>query len=402
MMAASSSVDGDATRSPASRATAVKTFTSPAFRVYIEDTDAYGVMYNSNYLRSYERALSHVVVPVVGGDDGGNGHHGWVLSSVAEQRFRSSPSLGGEYVVRGELVERERDGNSGDGDGDDVEIWRLEMVAVNENEVQHGHFDDDEERLVVHNSAVATVTRRRRPPPETAPSSAPVRLDAAERSGRFFECAHTAYRDEFDYHAPASSHPHHRSSSRPLLHLPLRSALNYFERSRSTYLGGPDALRRMQEEEDLLWVVTGIDECELLLDSVAIEEHSHSIIDRDNGIDVDDGDDDDDGEEAADTVMLKDAEFDDDWHPVPGREVIVRTDFVVKRRGMIVDCRHRLYLDVGGDPRIGGNTPMTGGAAGTKRRRRLLAQATVTIMALRGSTRRPTSKLPGWILDKFA
>lgn len=25
--------------------------------VYIEDTDAYGVMYNSNYLRAYERAL---------------------------------------------------------------------------------------------------------------------------------------------------------------------------------------------------------------------------------------------------------------------------------------------------------------------------------------------------------
>ena len=36
------------------------TFHSPSFHVYIEDTDAYGVMYNANYLRAYERALHTV------------------------------------------------------------------------------------------------------------------------------------------------------------------------------------------------------------------------------------------------------------------------------------------------------------------------------------------------------
>ena len=80
-------------------------FVSPKFNVYIEDTDAYGVMYNGNYLRSYERALSHVP----------REHDGrWILSSISNQKFRSSPALGEEYLIRGELIEPSKDDNDSD------------------------------------------------------------------------------------------------------------------------------------------------------------------------------------------------------------------------------------------------------------------------------------------------
>ncbi len=75
----------------------------------------------------------------------------------------------------------------------------------------------------------------------------------------------------------------------------------------------------------------------------------------------------------------------------PGREVVVRTEFVVKRRGMVLECRHRLYAEAN-----------PGGAGDGAAHGRLLARATVTVMALRGSTRRPTSKLPQWVLDRLA
>ena len=42
-----------------STTTSARTFSSTS-QVYIEDTDAHGVVYNANYLRAYERALSQV------------------------------------------------------------------------------------------------------------------------------------------------------------------------------------------------------------------------------------------------------------------------------------------------------------------------------------------------------
>ena len=62
-------------------------FTSPTYKVYIEDTDSYGVMYNSNYLRSYERALSNLFRS----SDGSYDRHRWIITHVTKQKFRSSP-----------------------------------------------------------------------------------------------------------------------------------------------------------------------------------------------------------------------------------------------------------------------------------------------------------------------
>ena len=299
-------------------------FTSPTFRVYIEDTDAYGVMYNGNYIRSYERAISHVPR-----EDEDNAL--WNLCKISEQKFRSSPALGEEYVIRGEQLKCTETE-----DGSNEEIWKLQMVTDGKN------GDDGE---VVHNSAVATI----RAPPKKLDTT--FTTASTMNLGKMFEQTIVPYHDEFDLH---TQH-----------HIPIRSAVNFFERSRTSFLGGPDILRRMKEEDDILWVVTAIDEGELFLDSNIVLEHAVG-----SSCDVEE-------KQAVESSMF----------PIPGREVTVQTHFRSKRRGMILECQHRLYMEVN----------VTDG----KTNRRLLAQATVTIMALKGSTHRPTSKLPQWFLDKL-
>ena len=328
-----SGVAGASSAAPAPATKPADSFVSPAFRVYIEDTDAYGVLYNGNYLRSYERAVSHV--PRAAAPDDAEGP--WMVSAVADQKFRSSPALGEEYVVRGE---RRRLGRG----PAQIESWQLELAGRGPD------AGDDHARWTVHNSA--TVVLGRRAAATGAPTASPsgpsgrgANAATATTGGKGSERRFSCYRDELDAHRGRLGTIGH--------HVPLRNAMNFFERARSDYLGGPTVLRRLQAEDDLLWVVTSVDDGELSLDSME-----------------------DDVEPDASV-------------PAPGREVIVRTEFLVKRRGMVVECRHEL-LAAGAEE-----------AGRPRRRRRLLARATVTIMALRGSTRRPTSKLPPWLLDRL-
>ncbi|KAL7537306.1 hypothetical protein ACHAXR_011040 [Thalassiosira sp. AJA248-18] len=339
------------------------TFNSPTFRVYIEDTDAYGVMYNGNYIRSYERALSHV--PRKEEEEEGGNNDRWILSFITDQKFRSSPALGEEYIVRGERMERN---NSNDDDAVE-EVWQLEMVTreVGEQQGVDGDESNNTQEEVVHNSAMATLIRSR-----TKMAAASLTMPSTMRSndttnnlGKLFEQTYTSYHDEFETHSYYCNE--HTGDDTQGFHIPLRSAMNFFERSRTSYLGGPDVLRKMQLEDDILWVVTSVNDGELLLDSVAFE---HQL--------------DDDNENDAEEVSINDAS---DLNPTPGGEVTVQTNFVVKRRGMIIDCQHRLYTAVNSNDGM--------------MNRRLLAQATVTVMALKGSSRRPTSKLPQWVLDRI-
>lgn len=362
-------------------------FISPTFHVYIEDTDAYGVMYNGNYLRSYERALSHVPrerdeeVGVASNDGDYNAQSAqpaeekeevgqWIVSFVANQKFRSSPMLGEEYSIRGERLDL-------GSPQENTAVWQLELATP---KMPGGGLDDAEKNCIVHNSARVTITRA---PAKCAPissSSAPLpssrpRSDreSAEITGaKMFEQRYTVYRDEFDVHDHSQRPPGEHQRRTHGYHIPLRNALNFFERSRSAYLGGPAMLRKMQVEDDIVWVVTSIDEGELLLDPMVLESSCPEH------------DDDDEAESGGLFVLVEDTAL-DVFHPTPGQEVMVRTQFIAKRRGMIVICQHQLYMDVEAEVGL--------------KRRRLLARATVTIMALKGSTRRPTSKLPQWLLD---
>lgn len=175
------------------------TFTSPVMKVYIEDTDAYGVMYNANYLRSYERALAAIIPDP-----------DWSVIHLTNQKFKSSPLLGGRFVVRG--VQHD----------DDKDSWDLIMQCP----------DTD----VIYNTATVTVG-----------SIGCDDTDVVSVQNSISTHYDTLHRDEFD--------PHHPN------HLPLRSVLNLCERARSNYKGGPNALRKLQENDNILVVVTGIKDC---------------------------------------------------------------------------------------------------------------------------------------------
>ena len=288
-------------------------FESPKFRVYIEDTDAYGVMYNSNYVRAYERALVRYA-PLADGnrnDQSASIDKKWILSSIHNQKFRSSPALGEEYIIRGELVDEMSD--------DEVQTWELQLVTENES------------GAIVHNSAcIAMISER----------NSILHEFELNLIGNIDEKRYTPYHDEFD----------HFNFEHGSCYIPLRNAMNFFERARSDFLGGPDALRKMQIEDDLIWVVTGVENGKLFTGDNSLHQES-----------------------SNDNVSVGDDR---------PKEVIVQTMFDVKRRGMILDCHHKLWMEDG-------------------KHKILIGQATCVILALKGSTRRPTSKLPQWVLDKF-
>ena len=74
------------------------------FTVYIEDTDTYGVVYNGNYMKYYDRALTSIMQPQLS-----NGDRLPIISEVVNQRFLSSPALGESVVIHAELIDVETD-----------------------------------------------------------------------------------------------------------------------------------------------------------------------------------------------------------------------------------------------------------------------------------------------------
>jgi acyl-CoA thioesterase FadM len=434
-------------------------FISPKFRIYIEDTDAYGVMYNSNYLRSYERALSHVPrqnnVQQQQPDN-----RRMVLTSITNQKFRSSPALGEEYIIRGDLIQVQQKSASnvtrsvnhkdeeGDDDDDDglEEIWKLEMVSMSKkkNDTSTGTISssstdniENNDWTVIHNSATVTLTPSAAAyyySSTTCSSSSTMfentiiipksttkeittmqvsnnndderkqlkRNNSDNNSGeKMIDHRFIPYHDELELYNNniMTTSTNNNGYYYNAYHIiPLRNVMNFFERSRTTHLGGPEMLRKLQDEDDLLWFVTNVQDGALFLDSLV-------LLNDDNNVDEYDDD------NMPEKLTMEEFQL---LHPTPGREVIVQTSYIPKRRGMIIECNHRLWMEVdhyfdsdstrdeilddGGDK----DDEKTVDRKRRKKKtvRRLLAQATVTIMALKGSTRRPT-KLPQHLMDRI-
>ena len=316
------------------------TFLSPKFQVYIEDTDAYGVMYNSNYVRAFERALlRYAPLDSIREDNKSTlDSKKWILSSIRNQKFRSSPTLGEQYMIRGELVESANDGC--------MQTWELELITKNDS--------DD----VVHNSACVTMT--------SGDHSSSLQVLTLDQNCKIDEKIYTPFHDEFDHHILNNNSSDHN------YYIPIRNAMNFFERSRSDALGGPDSLRKMQVEDDLIWVVTGVENGRLFFGDDCWQ-HENFISD----VSVDDYLPEDAMRHISAGTIDKSS-----FSVSPGKDVMVKTVFDVKRRGMILDCHHTLWMK-------------------SAEQKQLLAQATCIIVALKGSTRRPTSKLPQYVLDIF-
>lgn len=290
------------------------TFTTPPMQVYIEDTDAYGIMYNSNYLRSFDRALHMTTTKHKLSNSNSNDrnsaslshpisgqHEGWSIVSVGNQRFAASPRLGEEFAIQGRLQQRD----------DNQELWDMQLQSLDGSIVYNTVKDlkiqvADDDSVSLH-SSLSDI------PP----------FDMASLQPNFVgdQDLFTVYRDEIDAHWQG--------------HLPLRNVLNLFERSRTNALGGPEGLRRLQEDPNnpIIVVVTGISELTL----------------------VDEG------------IVL-----------VPGQVVAVETAMVVKRKGMVLECYQTLKSTLSSAR---------------------LAQGKVSLMMLDAKSRRPTAKVPMWVKE---
>ena len=114
-------------------------------QLFIEDTDAYQVKYNGNYIRSYERALfqiaeevKHIVKSSVLSDEN------FVLLGVTKHKFKSSPRLGDKFQVLAKRLENTCD---------NTEEWQLEMIRY-----QNDSSDTYTSRSVF-NTATVTIAK---------------------------------------------------------------------------------------------------------------------------------------------------------------------------------------------------------------------------------------------------
>lgn len=340
----------NAKNAPAEQPTA---FVTPRMQVYIEDTDAYGVMYNANYLRAYERALHLMSLKQDDTDDdplpllngGALSHAGWFVLGVTDHRFKASPPLGGEYVISGELVERECENEGSSRTGACVETWKVEMKSP--------FSAEPNEKPTVYNTATITIaspTETGMLPPQYQPKSLP--FVSTDSGGPTVRARFQPFRDEFDPTLP------HR--------MPLRNVLNLFERARSDFLGGPDELRKMEAEDNVVWVVTSVAGCELCnLGEAGWEENDNEDLM---------------GKEEGNELSLVQCS--------PGKSVTVKTSFVSKRSGMTLECNQMLLVPAWDDE-----------LSAYKNRR--LAQGKISIMALDAKKRRPTRNIPQRFIDKL-
>jgi acyl-CoA thioesterase FadM len=258
---------------------ATEILVSPVMQVFIEDTDAYGIVYNGNYLRFYERALQGFAPAssILEKNDP------WTIVRVNKHRFKQSPVLGDSFIVTGTKLPSDTIGE---------ETWDLVMKSPTDVNV-------------IYNTAVVTVATKLLTMPSYLQSNIVSSID--------FDFM--VYRDEFDSQV-----------------LPLRSVLNPFERVRSNILGGPKALQQLKDEQGVVFVVASVDDALLYASPCK-----------------------------------------------PGETVIVRTTLSMARRGMLFKFQH--ILESNG---------------------LCVAKANIDLLTLDAATRKPTSKLPSWLLEKLA
>jgi hypothetical protein len=315
-------------------------FTTPPTPVYIEDTDAYGVMYNANYLRAYDRALHSAWSSSRSGGSlfqrwrrlPTNNNHAWSIVSVDTMRYKASPALGGQYVITGTLVQPQPD--TADAGTITTETWDLVMQSVDGKTVYN--TATGVQIALPHDDCPTNNSNNndRRPwlphaEPLTLPTSSTTTtvVLASSSPDRF-----PTYRDEWDAHLVS--------------HLPVHTVLKLWERARSNLLGGPDALRRLQCDHGILTVVTGVRNVQLIDYNAAYD--------------------------AAVAVR-----------PVPGQSVVtVDTATVLKRRGTVIECYHTASL-------------LSHSGKNSVR----MAQGVVTLLAIDAVTKRPVTKLPVWVME---
>lgn len=308
-------------------------FMSDEMQVYIEDTDAYSVVYNGKYIRMYERALELTAGCCLN-------HPNWFIQSVTRHKFKSSPTLGEKFQIHGERC--------------DSSTWNLRMIESSTNP----HLERDGAKKIYNTAQVklSALTTTKTPISsslnEKASANAILASESLPESVSTIS-TFTIHRDELVVLDMIPTTIDVLTQGKREIHymLPLRSVLNLFERARSNFLGGPNVLRRLQTENNLLWVVTSIDDLILLYPR----------------------------DDEPSTLML-----------YPGQSVVVKTDAITRRKGMIVEFHQTVGIveaDGNSYPRPGYQTK--------------IATGVVTICAIDSVSGKPTSNIPSYIQKLF-
>lgn len=239
--------------------TAKSIFSTAPVPLYIEDTDAYGVMFNGNYLKWFERALHDALIHddhdtnnpflVNNGENASQGPQQKnrirrpIIVGMECQKFLASPVLGSEFVIEGKQLENDGSGpyeewdlTMRDATGSLVysAVSRLRVIRAhstygNSDQSQNGSTGNQ-----IHTPSFHDVDWLR---------NKMMHLPGMVKRSEF-----QVYADELDYAA----------------RLPLRTILNYWERSRTNWLGGPTVLERMRmDESGIIVVVTKIEDCQI-------------------------------------------------------------------------------------------------------------------------------------------
>ena len=227
-------------------------FETPPLKVYMEDTDAYGVMFNSHYVRAYDRALHLYSAEAANNNDAISAGGGLQQPIVAVQKvkFKASPVLGESYVVKATRVTSKSYST-------ESICWSMSVQSPDGG--------------TVYNTAEGVVTlvpfTNGNDDMELESSAAPPLLPSNEpTTSQLQQNAHTStftlFRDEFD------------AGQR---HLPCWTVLNLWERSRSNALGGPAALRRLHVDDNILFVVVAVDNLDCCSTSQRLLQAGQSV-----------------------------------------------------------------------------------------------------------------------------
>jgi hypothetical protein len=351
-------------------ASELTSFKSPPMQLYIEDTDAYGVKYNGNYIRSYERALhqfhaqynySNINIDAAEDDQQRQvpllmQDQDFHLTKVTQHKFKSSPTLGSSYYIVGRLLvdhgnhDSDHSHNADNADDENLqeEMWSLEMLQCTADTDTNSDSRIDKDtptpapKPLIYNTAIVTIASSNSSIPTTT-SQTNTRTSTTTQPTPIFQDTFTIHRDEFDIHMPNA--------------IPIQTVLNLFERQRSNGLGGPQMLKQMQEEYNLLWVVTSIDDL-VIFPYFGNDEVNGNGNDNGNG-------------KGARNAMVK-----------PGMQVMVRSFVKAKRRGMILECQQEVVATFENE-----------------KEEFILAQGIVSICAIDSVKGRPTSNIPQHVRD---
>ena len=205
-----------------------KSFTTDVQHLRIEDTDAYGIMYNGNYLKHYARALESI-------DEDGN------IVGFETMRFSGSPSLGEAFLIRGSRTESSSQ-------------WNLRLESA---ESKNNREYNSVHGLFLGEGGFSTENVMEPP------------LDEDKSTICLHVNTYTIYKDEFEHNN----------------HLSLATILNYFERPRSQSFGGATGLSKLRND-GIFAVVTRVDNLRLwatkkdLVPGDTVHVHSYAMLRR--------------------------------------------------------------------------------------------------------------------------